>query len=122
MKDVSNHHIPSIEDEMNRLLGKSPVVDPGPSGVHIPQVQADPVIVKTNEFCDRMRGQIQQVCEQMEHRASLLEAKAKELRTRSRSLQDYGANITGDMRNYAEMLTEYHHDAQSLEFVGPKGE
>lgn len=122
MKDVSNHHIPSIEDEMNRLLGKSPVVDPGPSGLHIPQVQADPVIVKTNEFCEKMRNQTRTIAEQMVNRANLLRSKAQELDTRARHLIDYGDNLTGDMRNYAEMLTEYHHDAQSLEFVGPKGE
>lgn len=92
----------------------------GPSGMVIPQVQADPVVVKTSNFSERMLEQVDVVATQMEHRANLLEEKAKELRTRAQHIRNYVQTLTKDNIDFAEMVVEYHNDAQSLQFVGPK--
>lgn len=118
--DTSGKRHHDIEGDLQKLI-KEYVPDKGLEPHSLPQeVMTDPVIVKTGEFCERMKAQIDLVARQMDQRAYVLEQKAEELRTRASKLMHYGTSLTADMRSFSEMLVEYNNDVQSLALVEPK--
>jgi hypothetical protein len=112
MKQLISSYRPDqhlVEDDETRCEGDVPP---------LPQrAEADPLVTGTTEFCGRMQLHIDTIARQMDNRAYILEKKAEELRNRASKLKHYGTTLTGDMRQFSELLREYRDDVQSLSLI-----
>jgi hypothetical protein len=104
------------EGKVYGLLEEVEVVD------HIPTANADPVVVNTNRFLEGYKETVVNIYDQMVHRATLLEERAKELRNKAEAMVHQARDLTYEMKEFTDVVVENHVQTSALNFVGPKGE
>lgn len=113
-KDLSNHHIPSLEDDIKTLMNREQVSV-------IPKAEADPVLVKVDHFLNNYKQTVVNIYDQMIHRAQLLEDRAVELRKKAEAMVRNAEGLTSEFSSQAQEVVDNHYATSALQFVQPKG-